>query len=261
MPLDLNERAKLVEALLKCDRMKTPQSRSRIVRDLPAEIQHRIVAGGTSKEDVDEIVRVSEDFEGGLKALLDRVKYYEGEKSYTWKDVQEAVPWFLAPQAPPTPAPLLPASPRPDGFLYDVFLSHNSQDKPIVELIARRLEDEAGLKPFLDKWHLIPGGPWQEELEEALNASRTFAVFLGADKNGPWKNVEMRDALNKRANDRSRRVIPVLLPGADPADESTLPAFLKQLTWVDFRSGINDKGTFDRLVAGIRGQSPGRGTI
>jgi hypothetical protein len=28
---------------------------------------------------------------------------------------------------------------------YDVFLSHNSQDKPAVEMLARRLADEAGL--------------------------------------------------------------------------------------------------------------------
>jgi hypothetical protein len=34
---------------------------------------------------------------------------------------------------------------------YDVFLSHNSQDKPAVERLARRLSGEAGLRPFLDK--------------------------------------------------------------------------------------------------------------
>jgi hypothetical protein len=41
--------------------------------------------------------------------------------------------------------------------LYDVFLSHYIIDKPEVEALAKRLEDEAGLKPFLDKWHLVPG--------------------------------------------------------------------------------------------------------
>ena len=52
---------------------------------------------------------------------------------------------------------------------YDVFLSHNSADKPAVELIARRLRDEAGLAPFLDKWHLVPGESWQEALEQAAD--------------------------------------------------------------------------------------------
>ena len=50
-----------------------------------------------------------------------------------------------------------------DQATYDVFLSHNNADKAAVEALARRLEDEAGLRPFLDRWHLIPGDPWQED--------------------------------------------------------------------------------------------------
>jgi hypothetical protein len=41
------------------------------------------------------------------------------------------------------------------------FLSHNSDHKPAVEEIANRLRDE-GIEPWLDKWNLIPGQPWQE---------------------------------------------------------------------------------------------------
>ncbi len=61
---------------------------------------------------------------------------------------------------------------------YDVFLCHASADKPAVETLAHKLGD-AGLILFLDKWHLIPGQPWQEALEEALQSSRSCAVFLG----------------------------------------------------------------------------------
>jgi hypothetical protein len=46
---------------------------------------------------------------------------------------------------------------------FGAFLSHNSQDKPIVEQIALWLEDEAKLRVWLDKWNLVPGEPWQEE--------------------------------------------------------------------------------------------------
>ena len=56
--------------------------------------------------------------------------------------------------------------------MYDVFLSYCSSDKQHVETLAARLKDEAGLNPFLDKWHLVPGEPWQERLEAAL-AKRT----------------------------------------------------------------------------------------
>ncbi len=140
---------------------------------------------------------------------------------------------------------------------YDVFLSHNSQDKPAVELLARRLTDEAGLQPFLDKWHLIPGKPWQEALEEALDQSRTCAVFIGPRGISPWEHEEMRSALEERVRDKSRRVIPVLLPGAPDPREKPLPRFLRRMTWVDFRGGLDDEDAFQRLVAGIRGVAPG----
>ncbi|MFB0537596.1 MAG: toll/interleukin-1 receptor domain-containing protein [Anaerolineae bacterium] len=61
---------------------------------------------------------------------------------------------------------------------YDVFLSHNSADKEAVEILARRLV-EAGLTPWLDTWNLVPGEPWQEAVEETLNASQTVVVEKG----------------------------------------------------------------------------------
>jgi len=139
---------------------------------------------------------------------------------------------------------------------YDVFLSHNSADKPAVEYLAQRLRQE-GLEPFLDKWHLVPGDPWQEALEEALDQSRTCAVFLGPEGLGPWENEEMRVALNQRVRDPDFRVIPVLLPNAQMPERGRLPPFLARLTWVDFRAGLDDADAFHRLVCGIKGVAPG----
>lgn len=147
---------------------------------------------------------------------------------------------------------------RTGKYQYDVFLSHNSGDKDAVERIASELEDKAGLKPFLDKWHLIPGEPWQESLEEALDLSAVCAVFLGPLGIGPWENEEMRSALEDRVGNKSFRVIPILLPGADPKDPDTLPRFVRRLTWVDYRPGLSDSRAFHNLVAGIRGNAPGR---
>ena len=138
---------------------------------------------------------------------------------------------------------------------YDVFLSHNGDDKkPVIE-IAQRLRD-AGLRPFLDAWHLVPGEPWQEALEDAINGSRACAVFLGPKGFGPWENEEMRAALSRRVANHEYRVIPVLLPGASFPERGRLPAFLSRLTWVDFRPGLDDADSLDRLVSGIRGLAP-----
>ena len=148
--------------------------------------------------------------------------------------------------------------PKPSQPVYDVFLSHNSADKPSVEALAARLEDEEGLKAFLDAWHLVPGEPWQEALETALDKSATCAVFLGPEGMGSWENEEMRSALDERSQNKLFRVIPVLLPGANPKDPAALPRFLRRTTWVDFRTGLDDPEAFHRLVAGIRGEAPGR---
>lgn len=138
---------------------------------------------------------------------------------------------------------------------YDVFLSHATPDKPAVEELARKLRDE-GLVPFLDKWNLVPGDPWQEALEDALDQSRTCAVFVGKAFGG-WQNEEMRSALETRVGNRSFRVIPVLLPGGREPGKEELPRFLRRLTWVDFRAGLDDPEAFKRLLSGIRGVAPG----
>jgi hypothetical protein len=141
---------------------------------------------------------------------------------------------------------------------YDVFLSHATADKPAVEYLARKLQ-EAGIAPFLDKWHLIPGEPWEEALEQALDESRTCAVFLGPKGIGGWQNEEMRSALESRVRDKAFRVIPVLLPNSFEPRKEELPRFLRRLTWVDFRAGLDDEEAFRRLVSGIRGIAPGPG--
>ena len=114
---------------------------------------------------------------------------------------------------------------------FHVFLSHNSADKPAVEELARRLKAE-GLEPWFDKWDLIPGQPWQQALEKALDDSDSVAVFIGPSGFGPWQNEEMRVALAKRVSEGKGdfRVIPVLLPGAVREERSRIPSFLLALT-------------------------------
>src|SRR3954469_1322939 len=110
---------------------------------------------------------------------------------------------------------------------FDVFLSHATPDKPLVEGLARRLAGE-NLKPWLDKWNLIPGTAWQPEIEAALDDCTACAVIIGPGGLGPWHHEEMRLAIDRRVGDRRRgfRVIPVLLPGVERPERSQLPGFL-----------------------------------
>lgn len=141
----------------------------------------------------------------------------------------------------------------PNQSKFDAFLSHNSQDKPAVMELARRLESEAKLKVWLDKWDSVPGEDAIEELETAIGQSRACVVFLGPSGIGLWHKEEKQAALRKRATDKNYRVIPVLLPGAPTPTGND---FLLNSGWVDFRAnGLQDDEEFRRLVNGISGAS------
>ncbi len=109
---------------------------------------------------------------------------------------------------------------------FDVFLSHNSKDKPTVRQLAQALQ-KRGLQVWLDEEQLVPGRPWQEALEEIIQTTRTAAVLVGKDGLGPWEIPEMRACLSEFVN-RRLPVIPVLLPGAPTKPE--LPLFLRAFT-------------------------------
>src|SRR4030095_9040111 len=93
--------------------------------------------------------------------------------------------------------------------------------------------------------------------EQAPTESRTCAVFLGPADLGPWENEEMRLALDMRTRNSAFRVIPVLLPNTQMPENVPRPYFLRRVTWVDFRGGLDDADAFHRLVSGIKGIAPG----
>ena len=140
---------------------------------------------------------------------------------------------------------------------YDVFLSFNTADRDQVRQVAAYLKDDAGIEPWFDDWTLIPGQSVVDNLHEGLRASQCCAVFIGSSGQGPWQQAEVQSALrNQRANP-DFRVIPVLLPGAPLVP--TLPSFLDNNLWVDFREGLDDDDARWRFECGIRGEAPGRG--
>jgi WD40 repeat protein/energy-coupling factor transporter ATP-binding protein EcfA2 len=138
----------------------------------------------------------------------------------------------------------------------DVFLSHATADKPVVEKLARILQKQ-GIKPWLDTWNLVPGEPWQEAIEDALVRCAACAVFFGPGGTGPWQNEEMRAAIERQVTGGGYPVIPVLLPDADRGERSRLPSFLTRRTWVEFRGTIEDERALRALIAGIHGIAPG----
>ncbi|MBC6434433.1 toll/interleukin-1 receptor domain-containing protein [Nostoc sp. HG1] len=134
---------------------------------------------------------------------------------------------------------------------FDVFLCHNTKDKPAVIQVAEQLK-QCGILPWLDIWHLRPGFSWQRALEDQIDQIGAVAVFVGGSGFGPWQSQEI-DAFIRAFVSRKCPVIPVLLP--DAPQEPQLPVFLQGLMWVDFR--LQHPEPMGQLMWGITGEKPG----
>ncbi len=142
-----------------------------------------------------------------------------------------------------------------DLIKYDTFLSHSHQDAEVVEKIAKKLEDNHYLKVWLDKWFLIPGEPFRQAMSKGLEQAKTCIIVIGSSTPNGWFEEEVSKALNKQTQDKSFRVIPLLLPNGKT---NFVTDFLELRTWVKFLSHIDELRPFHELVCGIKGNPPGR---
>ena len=137
---------------------------------------------------------------------------------------------------------------------FDVFLCHNSADKNEVEEIGRRLKNE-GVRPWLDKWEIVPGQLWKTVLEEQIESIASAAVFFGENGLGPWQDFEQKAFLSQFVR-RKCPVIPVIL--AKCKETPAMPPFLSEIHRVDFRK--SDLDPLQELIKGIRqGRNPSAG--
>jgi len=132
---------------------------------------------------------------------------------------------------------------------FDVFLCHNSADKPSVREIADNLEHK-GLRVWIDEQQIRPGEMWQDALEAEIANIGSALVCIGPSGIGPWQQLEMRAFLNELVR-RGTPVIPVISPDFGKRAPE-LPVFLKQLRWVDMRDENQDP--YDQIVLGVTGK-------
>ncbi|MEI7462674.1 MAG: toll/interleukin-1 receptor domain-containing protein, partial [Pirellula sp.] len=76
----------------------------------------------------------------------------------------------------------------------DVFLSHNSKDKPAIRELKTELQ-RVGLSTWLDEDDLVAGQPWLDAIEVAIKSAKSIVVAIGSSGLGPWETPEMRSAL------------------------------------------------------------------
>ena len=134
---------------------------------------------------------------------------------------------------------------------FDVFLAHNSVDKPLVREIGARLR-ERGLNPWLDEEQIAPGELFQEAIQKVIPNIKSAAIIIGVSGLGQWQIIELH-TLTSQFVEQGVKVIPVLLPGVTGLPEKLL--FLRQFNWVSFKD-IKDDDAFYRFEWGITGKKP-----
>jgi hypothetical protein len=131
-----------------------------------------------------------------------------------------------------------------DRFTYDVFLSHNSRDKPRVRGLAEELR-AAGLRVWFDEWVIKPGDDIYLAIERGLEAARTQVLCLSpAALGSDWVSLERSTVLFRDPTNAGRRFIPLLLADCE------LPDALRRYKYVDYRR--RTKEAFAELLAACR---------
>lgn len=106
-----------------------------------------------------------------------------------------------------------------------------------------------GFEVWLDKWDLFAGESLTTKIGDAIDACDAFVVLLSPHATGSkWVKEELRIAVQRRFAEEDFRIIPVILA------QCTLPPFLRDYLYVDFRSGAS--AGCQALVAALRRSSP-----
>jgi GTPase SAR1 family protein/DNA-directed RNA polymerase subunit RPC12/RpoP len=116
-----------------------------------------------------------------------------------------------------------------DQFRFDVFLSHNSKDKPRVRRLAGRLR-QAGMRVWFDEWNVRSGDIIALKVDEGLEQSRVLLLCISPNALASgWVALERGTAIHRDPANTGRRFIPLLLA------DCKLPDTLRRYKYVDFR--------------------------
>ncbi|NTV99593.1 MAG: toll/interleukin-1 receptor domain-containing protein, partial [Chlorobiaceae bacterium] len=120
-----------------------------------------------------------------------------------------------------------------------VFISHSSEDKPQVELLAHALR-ECGFEPWLDKWEIGPGDDIVASINAGLDAANAgIIVFSSHTGSSRWVDAEVNTLTYMRIMD-GKLLIPVVV-----GDAAWVPPLLRPLA----RRGIDE---IDAIIDALR---------
>ncbi|MEH2407984.1 GUN4 domain-containing protein [Nostoc sp.] len=139
---------------------------------------------------------------------------------------------------------------------FDVFLAHNSLDKPEVRAIAEELKRH-NLKPWLDEDQILGGDRILQAIFHGILQSKAGALFISLNGLGNFQeSIELDTVIQsflEKHKSQNFRVIPVLLPGISDVPDTLW--YLRQWRWIKF-THLNDEAALQDLIRSIRGRKP-----
>ncbi|MEH3106786.1 MAG: toll/interleukin-1 receptor domain-containing protein [Sphingomonas fennica] len=114
---------------------------------------------------------------------------------------------------------------------HKIFLSHNHNDKPLVEAVAIKLASIFGQdQVFYDSWSIQPGDGIIDKMDKGLEAPEFVFFFVSNNSLASGMvRLEWQNALYSASKGKTR-IIPVRI------DSSDMPAVLKQTLFVDMHT-------------------------
>lgn len=133
-----------------------------------------------------------------------------------------------------------------------VFMSHNEENKPVVEEIGRFLESKR-FTVWIDKWCMAPGDSLIQKIGEAIDSSDKLIAFLSPESvESNWVKQELATGkIIELASERGvgeKFIIPVLLKNCK------IPWFLKDKLYANF-TDKSFEAACQELLRGLTGAS------
>ncbi len=122
----------------------------------------------------------------------------------------------------------------------DIFISHNSHDKPFVRNLVAELT-KIGVDAWLDEWELEAGDSLHRSIGVALEKSRFVGIVISPKfTSSEWCMDELAQALARERRQNAKVVIPLMY------EEAIAPPFIEDRLYInfskDFFGGIAELG-------------------
>lgn len=135
-----------------------------------------------------------------------------------------------------------------------VFLSHASEDKPLVEQVHIRLSSRfPNLTSWLDKYEILGGDDLIEVIHKGISEADKFFIFLSPNSiNKPWVRAELRKALSDEIQGIKPEFIVPIKVGSIPS----FPPFLESKFYIDIENKTEEEWLQDIHAAIFRQKKP-----